>query len=57
MIEDEKSQRFLNFFEKIQIEFPGGEYPPIEWTKVKSDTGSNYDCLEIKRSMGKELQR
>ena len=32
------SKKFLNFFERVKIEFPGSEdlYPPVEWIKAKS---------------------
>jgi hypothetical protein len=51
------NKRFLNFFERIKIEFPGTSedlYPPVEWIKAKSNTGSAFDCIEIIRSLTKE---
>lgn len=49
-------KRFLNFFEKIRIEFPGNEdlYPAVDWVKAKSSVGASFDCLEIVRSINKE---
>jgi chromatin remodeling complex protein RSC6 len=46
----------LNFFEKIEIEFPGGEYPPVEWVKAKSELGTAFDVIEIKRNYLKDKQ-
>ena len=54
LLEGPQVKRFLNFFEKVQIEFPGGEYPPVEWVKSKSEVGSSFDCIEIRRNFLKE---
>lgn len=29
----------MNFFEKVKIEFPGKEYPEVEWVKAKCENG------------------
>lgn len=52
----QKANRFLNFFERIRVEFVGAEdvYPPVDWVKAKSDLGSTFDCLEIARSVTKD---
>lgn len=43
--------RFLSFFERIKIEFPGNEsiYQTINWIKAKAVNGSTVDCLSVKR--------
>jgi len=43
------NNRFLSYFEKIKVEFPGNEtiYKNIEWIKYTSNKGSSYDCIEI----------
>ena len=46
-------RRFLELFERVRIEFLGGEYPDVEWVKAKSETGANYDRLEVARTWGK----
>ncbi len=51
------AKRFLNFFEKIRIEFPQKEYPPVDWVKAKSDVGSAFDCIEIVRHFPKDLPK
>jgi hypothetical protein len=48
------SKRFLNFFERIKVDFPNGEYPSVEWIKAKSEQGSAFDCFEIHRNYSKE---
>lgn len=48
------TNRFLNFFERIKVDFPNGEYPSVEWAKAKSDQGSAFDCLEITRNYSKD---
>jgi hypothetical protein len=30
-------KRFLSFFEKVRVEFPHEEYPPVEWVKIKNE--------------------
>mmetsp|Transcript_38516 Transcript_38516/g.28362 ORF Transcript_38516/g.28362 Transcript_38516/m.28362 type:complete len:147 (+) Transcript_38516:252-692(+) len=47
--------RFLNFIEKIEVEFSSKELPPVEWIKAKADT-SNFDALEVVRKV-KESQK
>ena len=44
--------RFLSFFERVKIEFPGNEnlYKSINWIKAKSQNGSNIDCLKLSRN-------
>lgn len=51
--------RFLNYFEKVKLEFPGSEdlYPSVEWVKAKSATGSSYDLLEVTRSINKDQKK
>ena len=44
---ESKSKHFLNFFEKVKVEFPGQEYPSVEWVKAKSEEGAAFDCIEI----------
>ena len=53
----EEERRFLEMFDRVRIEFPGEEYPAIEWVKAKSDVGSTFDCIEICRTYTKELKR
>jgi hypothetical protein len=48
------AKRFLNFFERLKVDFPNGEYPSVEWIKAKSEQGSAFDCLEIQRNYSKE---
>lgn len=50
-LDAQSNKRFLNFFEKVKLEFPGNEelYPSVEWVKSKSSAGSSFDCLEIVR--------
>jgi hypothetical protein len=52
-------QQFLQFFERVRVEFPGCEdiYPSVEWVKAKSSAGSAFDCLEITRSINKEQKK
>lgn len=53
------NKRFLSFFERVKIEFPGNEelYPTVEWVKAKTSAGSNFDCLEITRSINKDQKK
>ena len=50
--------RFLSFFDKIQIQFPGHEhlvqYKSIDWIKAKNAQGSKFDCIEIEREYADE---
>lgn len=58
LMDDTSSKRFLNFFERVSVEFPGGEYPSVEWVKAKTDGGSTFDCIDIGRNFSKEhMQR
>lgn len=43
--------RFLSFFERVKIEFPGNEsiYQTVNWVKAKVSGGSTVDCLSVKR--------
>jgi len=43
--------RFMSFFERIKIEFPGNEsvYQPVSWNKAKQQSGSMIDSLSVKR--------
>jgi hypothetical protein len=53
----QESKRFLNYFEKIRVEFKTGSeeiYPVVEWVKAKSETGSSFDCFEIARVVTKD---
>ncbi len=51
-----ETRRFLNFFERIKVEFVDCEdlYPPVDWVKAKSATGSVYDCFELTRMISKD---
>jgi SWI/SNF-related matrix-associated actin-dependent regulator of chromatin subfamily D len=51
------NNRFLSYFEKIKVEFPGNEttYKNIEWIKYTSNKGSSYDCIEIERPYSKSF--
>lgn len=51
LLKQADSKRFLNFFERIRIDFPGQEdlYPSVDWVKAKSGTEGSFDCLEICR--------
>ena len=53
------NKRFLNFFERVRIEFPGSEdlYPPVDWVKAKSNSGAAFDCFEIARTISKDQKR
>ena len=54
----QESKRFLNYFEKIRVEFQTGGvedfYPTVEWVKAKSESGSAFDCFEISRTVTKD---
>lgn len=54
LTQDQK--KFLNFFERIKVEFPENEelYPPVEWIKAKSSAGAAFDSFEISRSINKD---
>ena len=52
-----KGQRFLQFFEKVRIDFPQDEYPSVEWVKAKSEQGDNFDCIEMVRYFPKDSKR
>lgn len=54
LLEGPSSKKFLNYFEKIRVEFPGGEYPAVEWVKAKNEKGSEFDCFELSRVYLKE---
>ncbi|TNV80672.1 hypothetical protein FGO68_gene14294 [Halteria grandinella] len=51
--------RFLNYIEKIKLEFPGSEdlYPTVDWVKAKSGSGATIDCIEVTRSINKEQKK
>ena len=51
------AKRFLNFFERVRVEFPQEEYPHVDWQKAKSDSGSAFDCIEIVRAFPKDYKR
>jgi SWI/SNF-related matrix-associated actin-dependent regulator of chromatin subfamily D len=56
----QESKRFLNYFEKIRVEFNTGRedlYPAVEWVKAKSETGSSFDCFEIARVVTKDQKK
>jgi hypothetical protein len=54
ILEGSHVNRFLNFFERVKVEFPEGDYPAVEWIKAKSENGSAFDCLEIVRNFTKD---
>lgn len=54
---NQDDNRFLNYFEKVRLEFPEDLYPSVEWVKAKSGTGSTYDCLEVTRSINKDQKK
>jgi len=55
----QESKKFLNFFERIKVEFPDNEelYPPVEWIKAKSSAGAAFDSFEISRSINKDQKK
>jgi chromatin remodeling complex protein RSC6 len=56
----QESKRFLNYFEKVRVEFKTGTeeiYPVVEWVKAKSEAGSSFDCFEIARVVTKDQKK
>lgn len=61
MREESSQRRFLEFFEKIKVDFydNGADelYPKVEWTKAKSQQSGSFDCFEIVRSISKDQKK
>lgn len=55
--EGETHRRFLQFFERVRVEFPQEEYPHVDWQKSKSFAGAVFDALEITRAFPKDYKR
>ena len=50
-VNDPDGYKFLSFFERIRVQFPGNQhlYRPVDWVKAKAPQGSNFDSIVIER--------